>query len=77
MHEFFTQFAFTAFIFIRIVSRILTGLGIVFFVLSISLVSFFYCNDSVCIFNDKTPFRLFLGREKEEIPEWLLREILI
>lgn len=74
---FFAEFASTAFIFIRIVSRILTGLGTIFFVLSIGLVSFFYCRDSVCVFNYKASFCLFLGSEKEEIPERLLREILI
>lgn len=77
MQELFTEFASSAFIFIRIVPWVLTGLGTVFFVLSIGLVSLFYCRDSVRVFNYKTSFCQFFGSEKEEIPERLLREILI
>lgn len=77
VREVFAAFAAIAFVFVRIISRILTGLGIVFFVIFTSLVGFLYCSENVRIFDYKTPFSLFFGSEEEEVPEWRLREVLI
>lgn len=77
LREVFTAFAVVAVVFVRVISRILTGLGIVFFVIFTDLLSFFYCGDNVCIFDYETPFSLLFRSEKEEVPEWRLREILI